>query len=238
MFQLNQVACAYEQKKVFTGLDLEIRQGQYVMLMGENGTGKSSLISLLTGFKQAESGRILFLGKDLKEWLKDKRQKRDFYSRLGILFQDVDSQLFNSTVYDEIAFGPRQLGLTEEEVSQRVQDTLSLLKIEDLRDRVPYQLSGGEKKKVAFASIMVTNPDVYILDEPFNNLSKEYEEFFRELLHDLHSAGKTIIMSAHHFKHLHHEKSDVLLFEDDKADFFPAQEVLSNQQVVERLSHY
>ena len=97
----------------------------------------------------------------------------------------MDSQLFNSTVYDEIAFGPRQLGLTEEEVSQRVQDTLSLLKIEDLRDRVPYQLSGGEKKKVAFASIMVTNPDVYILDEPFNNLSKEYEEFFRELLHDL-----------------------------------------------------
>ena len=170
MFQLKQVACAYEQKKVFTGLDLEIRQGQYVMLMGENGTGKSSLISLLTGFKQEESGRILFLGKDLKEWLKDKRQKRDFYSRLGILFQDVDSQLFNCTVYDEIAFGPRQLGLTEE-VSQRVQDTLSLLKIEDLRDRVPYQLSGGEKKKVAFASIMVTNPDVYILDEPFNNLS-------------------------------------------------------------------
>ena len=165
MFQLKQVACAYEQKKVFTGLDLEIRQGQYVMLMGENGTGKSSLISLLTGFKQEESGRILFLGKDLKEWLKDKRQKRDFYSRLGILFQDVDSQLFNCTVYDEIAFGPRQLGLTEE-VSQRVQDTLSLLKIEDLRDRVPYQLSGGEKKKVAFASIMVTNPDVYILDEP------------------------------------------------------------------------
>ena len=103
MFQLKQVACAYEQKKVFTGLDLEIRQGQYVMLMGENGTGKSSLISLLTGFKQEESGRILFLGKDLKEWLKDKRQKRDFYSRLGILFQDVDSQLFNCTVYDEIA---------------------------------------------------------------------------------------------------------------------------------------
>ena len=170
--------------------------------------------------------------------LKDKRQKRDFYSRLGILFQDVDSQLFNSTVYDEIAFGPRQLGLTEEKVSQRVQDTLSLLKIEDLRDRVPYQLSGGEKKKVAFASIMVTNPDVYILDEPFNNLSKEYEEFFRELLHELHSAGKTIIMSAHHFKHLHHEKADVLLFEDGKADFFPAQEVLNNQQVIERLSHY
>ena len=163
------------------------------MLMGENGTGKSSLISLLTGFKQEESGRILFLGKDLKEWLKDKRQKRDFYSRLGILFQDVDSQLFNSTVYDEIAFGPRQLGLTEEEVSQRVQDTLSLLKIEDLRDRVPYQLSGGEKKKVAFASIMVTNPDVYILDEPFNNLSKEYEEFLGNFYMSFIQLGKPLL---------------------------------------------
>ena len=78
MFQLKQVACAYEQKKVFTGLDLEIRQGQYVMLMGENGTGKSSLISLLTGFKQEESGRILFLGKDLKEWTEGQTSKTRF----------------------------------------------------------------------------------------------------------------------------------------------------------------
>ena len=187
MFQLNQVACAYEQKKVFTGLDLEIRQGQYVMLMGENGTGKSSLISLLTGFKQEESGRILFLGKEVREWLKDKRQKRDFYSRLGILFQDVDSQLFNSTVYDEIAFGPRQLGLTEEEVSKRVEDTLTLLKIDDLRDRVPYQLSGGEKKKVAFASIMVTNqmsiflmnPSTISLKNMKNFLESSYMSFIR-----------------------------------------------------------
>lgn len=204
MFQLKQVACAYEQKKVFTGLDLEIRQGQYVMLMGENGTGKSSLISLLTGFKQEESGRILFLGKDLKEWLKDKRQKRDFYSRLGILFQDVDSQLFNSTVYDEIAFGPRQLGLTEEEVSLRVQDTLSLLKIEDLRNRVPYQLSGGEKKKVAFASIMVTiqmciflmNPSIIFLKNMKNFLGNFYMSFIQlgKLLSCLLTTSSTFIM--------------------------------------------
>lgn len=79
--------------------------------------------------------------------MKDKRQKRDFYSRLGILFQDVDSQLFNSTVYDEIAFGPRQLGLTEEEVSLRVQDTLSLLKIEDLRNRVPINYLVEKRRK-------------------------------------------------------------------------------------------
>ena len=208
------------------------------MLMGENGTGKSSLISLLTGFKQAESGRILFLGKDLKEWLKDKRQKRDFYSRLGILFQDVDSQLFNSTVYDEIAFGPRQLGLTEEEVSQRVQDTLSLLKIEDLRDRVPYQLSGGEKKKVAFASIMVTNPDVYILDEPFNIFLKNMKNFLGNFYMSFIQLGKPLLCLLITSSTFHHEKADVLLFEDGKADFFPAQEVLNNQQVIERLSHY
>ncbi len=78
MFQLNQVACAYEQKKVFTGLDLEIRQGQYVMLMGENRTGKSSLISLLTGFKQEESGRILFLGKEVREVVEGQTSKTRF----------------------------------------------------------------------------------------------------------------------------------------------------------------
>ena len=148
MFQLNQVACAYEQKKVFTGLDLEIRQGQYVMLMGKQ-DWKSESYQFIDRFQAGRVWPHSFLRiEDLKEWLKDKRQKRDFYSRLGILFQDVDSQFFNSTVYDEIAFGPRQLGWSDRRSLTAVQDTVPA-KIEDLADRVPYQLSGGEKKKVA-----------------------------------------------------------------------------------------
>ena len=150
----------------------------------------------------------------------------------------MDSQLFNSTVYDEIAFGPRQLGLTEEEVSQRVQDTLSLLKIEDLRDRVPYQLSGGEKKKVAFASIMVTNPDVYILDEPFNNLSKEYEEFFRELLHELHSSGKPLSCLLITLSTFIMKRLMFFFLKMAKLISFLPRKCSNNQQVIERLSHY
>ncbi|MFR3178141.1 MAG: ATP-binding cassette domain-containing protein [Streptococcus sp.] len=124
MFQLKQVACAYEQKKVFTGLDLEIRQGQYVMLMGENGTGKSSLISLLTGFKQEESGRILFLREGAQR-VAEGQTSKTMISIVGSVssFQMWIVSLFNCTVYDEIAFGPSSARSVLKKCLTAVQDT-------------------------------------------------------------------------------------------------------------------
>ena len=238
MYQIKELTCKYEQHIVFQNISVQISKGQYLILLGANGQGKSTFIDLITGFKQAESGTVLFEGQELSQVLKNTESKHHYYARLGILFQDVDMQLFNQTVYDEIAFGLRQLDLDQETIRTRVKDVLKILQIEDLERRVPYQLSGGEKKKVAFASILVMNPDIYVMDEPFTNLAKEAEQLFKKLLMELHLAGKTIILSTHHFKHVFEGKSDVLLFQKGNIRFFTASEVEQDEIIKEELSYY
>lgn len=238
MYQIKDLTCKYEQHIVFQNISVQISKGQYLILLGANGQGKSTFIDLITGFKQAESGTVLFEGQELSQVLKNTESKHHYYARLGILFQDVDMQLFNQTVYDEIAFGLRQLDLDQETIRTRVKDVLKILQIEDLERRVPYQLSGGEKKKVAFASILVMNPDIYVMDEPFTNLAKEAEQLFKKLLMELRQAGKTIILSTHHFKHVFEGKSDVLLFQKGNIRFFTASEVEQDEIIKEELSYY
>lgn len=238
MYHIEDVMCAYDNHIVFEHLTVNIKKGQYLILMGENGRGKSTFINLIAGFIAPLSGKLSFDSQDLSQLLKHNKTKRQFYARLGILFQDVDVQLFNRTVYDEVAFSLRQLEVSEEVIEQRVMDVLELFHITHLKDRVPYQLSGGEKKKVAFASIMVINPDVYILDEPFNNLAKEADYLLKEVLHELHIFGKTIIMSSHHFKHVNHEEADILLFEDKRVRYFTADQVKADQAIQDILAKY
>ena len=129
--------------------------------------------------------------------------------------QNSNTQLFNTSVYDELAFGPRQLGLPEAEVEQRVKDTLALLEIEHLRDRIPYHLSGGEKKLVAIASGLTMNPSLLLFDEPFNGLSPKYQKLIVTLLQELKTAGKTIVISSHHFKQIAPIVERVLLFSEE-----------------------
>lgn len=130
-------------------------------------------------------------------------------------FQNSDTQLFNTSVYDELAFGPRQLGLSAVEIEQRVNDTLTLLEIEHLRDRIPYHLSGGEKKLVAIASVLTMNPSLLLFDEPFNGLSPKYQKLIVALLQELKTAGKTIVISSHHFEQIAPIVERVLLFSEE-----------------------
>jgi len=116
---------------------------------------------------------------------------------VGFLFQNPDVQLFSSTVYDEIAFGPLQLDLPPEDVKKRTEDIISMLGIENLADRAPHMLSGGEKKKVCIASILSTNPDVLLLDEPTGGLDPRSQIWLIELIQDLAKSGKTIITATH-----------------------------------------
>lgn len=236
MFELENVQFVYPktQQEVFQPYSTVIQQGDYLLLMGDNGSGKSTLLNLLAGFQQPTSGKIWFNGEALTSWQK---KKKAFYRHLGILFQEVDHQLFNNSVYDEIAFGPRQLGLLEEEVKKRVEDCLTLLKIEHLRQRIPYQLSGGEKKKVAFASILAMNPEVFLLDEPFNGLTKEAEKLFKEILQELHHLGKTILIASHDYRSFQAEAVDVLLF-DGTITRYKNEELKTNQKLTNRLCAY
>ena len=129
--------------------------------------------------------------------MKDPSFAKRLHQRVGFIFQDSDAQLFCARVYDEIAFGPLQMGLSDDEVSRRVADVASMLGIEKLLDRAPYNLSGGEKKKVAIACILSMNPDVYCFDEPLNGLDRKTRQWLLDFLGQLKAAGKTLIIATH-----------------------------------------
>lgn len=197
-------------------IQLQIQKGETVGLMGPNGAGKSTLFKILVGLLPLSSGQYHFKDWTIdQDFLKDPHRVGQLFQQVGLIFQNSDTQLFNTSVYDELAFGPRQLGLAESEVDQRVKDTLGLLEIEHLRDRIPYHLSGGEKKLVAIASVLTMNPSLLLFDEPFNGLSPKYQKLIVALLQELKTAGKTIVISSHHFEQIAPIVERVLLFSEE-----------------------
>lgn len=189
---------AYEDRPILSHVNLEIDAGDSVVLMGDNGSGKSTLLKAMSGLVLAQQGSYLFDGHPVTERsMRDPAFSKRLHQRVGFIFQDSDAQLFCATVEDEVAFGPRQMGLPEEEVARRVDDTCQLVGIEDLRQRAPYNLSGGEKKKVAIACIMSMNPDVYCLDEPLAGLDARTRTWLVGFLKELKRAGKTLVVATH-----------------------------------------
>lgn len=206
----------YTEETGIHDIQLQIQKGETVGLMGPNGAGKSTLFKILVGLLPLSSGQYHFKDWTIdQDFLKDPHRAGQLFQQVGIIFQNSDTQLFNTSVYDELAFGPRQLGLAETEVQQRVKDTLGLLEIEHLRDRIPYHLSGGEKKLVAIASVLTMNPSLLLFDEPFNGLSPKYQKLIVTLLQELKTAGKTIVISSHHFEQIAPIVERVLLFSEE-----------------------
>ncbi len=204
MIDINNVSYSYENK-VFAlkNINLHIEEGEAAALIGVNGSGKSTLMKLINGLITPDSGSYLFAGEEINDKkLQNEQFSKSFHKKIGFVFQNSDVQLFCSNVYDEIAFGPRQMGMDEEEVKKRVEDTLKLLNIEELGNRQPYHLSGGEKKKVSIASVVVLNPDVYIFDEPMNGLDPKTKRFLKEFMININRAGKTILCSTHDFEYV------------------------------------
>ena len=203
MLQLCDVSFSYAETEALSHIDLHVRQGEAVALVGPNGCGKSTALKMLNGLALPDNGSYAFDGEEVTERkLRDKAYAKRFHQRIGFLFQNPDSQLFCPVVYDDIAFGPRQMGFSEEEVEARVLTCLDLLDIGRLRQRIPYQLSEGEKRKVALAGVLALNPEVLTLDEPMNGLDPKTKRFLRDFLFDLKHAGKTIVCATHDFAYL------------------------------------
>lgn len=197
-------------------INLTIHQGETVSIMGPNGSGKSTLLKVLVGLYPLQTGTYQYQGQVVDAaYLKDQAKVGRLYQRIGLVFQNSPVQLFNLSVYDEVAFGLRQLNLSSTVVDQRTKDCLDLLGITHLRDRVPYHLSGGEQKLVAIASVLVMNPDVMIFDEPFNGLSPRYRELIANLIQQLKQAGKTMIISSHHFNQIRDLVDRIYVFSTD-----------------------
>ena len=199
VFDLKHVNYAYVNgNPVLTDVSLDFLYGERTVILGANGTGKSTLLSLLDGLIFPVSGIIRAFGNRLsEETLENRDYSMEFRKRVAFVFSNPDVQLFSSTVWDEIAFGPLQLHHTVNEIRGIVEYQLESLRIADLRDRAPYTLSDGQKKKVAIASSLATDPDVILLDEPTNGLDPRTQVWLIELLHELHHKGKTIISATH-----------------------------------------
>ena len=189
---------AYDDMPVLRHITLDIDAGDSVVLMGDNGSGKSTLLKAICGLIHPQRGTYRFNGVEVTEQgMRDPSLSKRLHARVGFIFQDSDAQLFCASVEDEIAFGPRQMGLSETEVSRRVGDTLALLGIEPLRARAPWTLSGGEKKRVAIACVLSMNPDVYCFDEPLAGLDAKTRDWLLGFLKQLKAAGKTLIIATH-----------------------------------------
>jgi cobalt/nickel transport system ATP-binding protein len=198
------------------GVSLDVRRGEKVALLGPNGCGKSTLLKLLDGLIFPDGGTFTAFGHPVTEDnLEDEQFSAGFRSRVGFVFQNSDAQVFSPTVREEIAFGCLQIGLSVDEATARVDDVLGMLDIADLAERAPFQLSGGQKKRVAIASVLVMNPEVLLFDEPTAALDPRTQAWLIELIEELSTAGKTIVLATHDLDALDVIADRCLVFAED-----------------------
>jgi cobalt/nickel transport system ATP-binding protein len=179
-------------------VSLSIARGTRVAIMGANGSGKSTLLRILDGLYFPEQGSVAVFGQQLtEERLLDESFAFDFRRRVALVFQNPDVQLFNPTVFDEVAFGPLQLRWPKDEIRRRVAQTLDLLEIAHLKDRSPHRLSGGEKKRVALASVLILDPEVLLMDEPTAALDPKSQSMVVDFLVGWAGGAKTVVTATH-----------------------------------------
>ncbi len=178
------------------GIDLAVQAGERVAVLGANGCGKSTMLKVMDGLVRPDSGLVEAFGKDLSSSFDDPRAARMLRRRIGLVFQDSDVQLFSPTVRDDVAFGPLQLGLPPAEARQRVEEALETMGIQALASRAPYELSEGEKKRAAIATVLAVDPEVLLLDEPTASLDPRSKAVLIDLLLQLAEQGKTVVMTT------------------------------------------
>lgn len=185
------------ESKALDDINLEIEEGDFIGLIGHTGSGKSTLIQHLNGLLKAESGVIEVCGIDItkkKVKLKEVRQK------VGLVFQYPEHQLFEETIYKDIAFGPHNLGLSEDEIAERVKEAMGLVGLDflEMKDRSPFDLSGGQKRRVAIAGVLAMKPEILILDEPTAGLDPKGREDILGQIQELYIKNNiTIILVSH-----------------------------------------
>ncbi len=190
-----QIKAGETPKYALQDVTFTVREGEFLAIAGHTGSGKSTLTQHLNGLIHPTEGRVLWNGKDLTE----KKNAIEARGDIGLVFQYPEHQLFAATVFEDVAFGPRNLGLNGAEVDERVRNALRSvdLSFEELRDVSPFELSGGQQRRVAFAGVLAMQPSVLVLDEPVAGLDPASRKDFIDLIDGLHRSGLTIIMVSH-----------------------------------------
>lgn len=221
---INNLCYSYpNQRQILDNLNLSVFPGERIGLIGPNGAGKTTLFLTICGILGPSRGEIILFGKPVI--------KGEFRPEIGFVFQNPDDQLFCPTVRDDVAFGPENMGLQPAEVERLVEDALAVTGVTQLADRVPHQLSGGEKCMVAIASVLAMHPQLILYDEPSANLDLRAR---RRLINFLQSSKETIVLSSHDLELILEVCDRVILLNQGKilADGIPS-EVMSNKNLME-----
>ncbi len=188
----------FQEMTAIQGINLTIPDGQFVGLIGPTGSGKSTLIQHFNGLLKPTSGQVLVDGKDV--WGKELKLK-ELRRKVGLVFQYPEQQVFEETVAQDIAFGPKNLGLSDREVKERVEKARELVGLSDeVMGRSPFELSGGQLRRVAIAGVVAMNPEVLILDEPAAGLDPRGRDEILGNVRKMHSTGMTVVLVSHNME--------------------------------------
>lgn len=193
VIEVKELTFAYQDgTKALDQLNLTIPTGKKVALLGPNGAGKSTLLLHLNGIHMAQSGLVRVMGRQIDsstdDWVR---------SKVGLVFQDPDDQIFSTTVWEDVAFGPTNMALPHQEVSARVEAALTAVGMWEQREKAPHHLSYGQKKRVAIAGVLAMNPEVIVLDEPVAFLDPQGKDTLFGILEDLNRQGTTVVIATH-----------------------------------------
>ena len=192
---------------------LSIDDGEFLVLAGRNGSGKTLLMHHAVGLAFQSEGKMLFRGKPVHKHLKKVR------SSIGYVFQDADAQIVGQTIAEDAAFGPGNLGLSLEEIKNRVDSALLATGLEKIRNQTPDTLSGGEKRRLAIAGILAMEPSCLILDEPFTNLDYPSIKAILSVIVNIHKSGKTVILLTHELEKVLAHATRLVVLESGKIVF-------------------
>lgn len=236
LYALDAVTFRYREVTALDAVTVSIGEGSRVALVGANGSGKSTLLRLLDGLAFPWSGALSFRGAPLSEaLLADDARATAFRRAVGLVFQNPDVQLFSPSVFEEVAFGPLQLGWAPSEVRDRVSQILADMRLASIADRAPHHLSGGEKKRVALASVLVMNPEVLLLDEPTAALDPRSQSQVIDLIAGWAGGGRSVILATHDLGLIEDISDRCLVFDAGRvvADRVPA-DVLGDLDLLQR----
>lgn len=194
VIRADSVSFSYQEgTAALSDISIRVDEGEFVAMLASNGAGKTTLLEILAGLLKPQKGQVFINGKNMESY-----KAAELYQRVGIVLQKPDDQLFAATVGDDVAFGPRNLGLPEKEIAERVEEALRLVGAEHLAKRAIHQLSFGEQKRICLAGVLAMKPAILILDEPTAGLDPAGEARMVQLLNDLNRKNRiTTIMATH-----------------------------------------
>ena len=218
------------EKVAIEDISISVEKGDFIGIIGHTGSGKSTLVQQLNGLLKPTSGTILLDGKDIHS---DKNFTRQARFKVGLCFQYPEYQLFENTVYEDIAFGPKNMKLSKEEIKERVLRAAEFVGVRnDMLQKSPFDLSGGEKRRVAIAGVMAMQPEILILDEPSAGLDPKGRKVISEMIEQYRkNTGSTVIVVSHSMEDVAESADKVLVMNKGKVEYFASvDEVFSNAE--------